>query len=238
MFYMKNFVVAIKCDGKILREQKDVVYLPFGKTYSILIKNLYSRKASVGVEIDDQDVLGGKRLIVDANCDVELERYIADLNKGNKFKFIEFTEDIEQYRGRKISDGIVRISFKFEKYVEPIQWSWTYYPSVTYKPCSTGTWYISSNNVNNCSSSSINYNNDYGITVPGDISEQKFQYGHINTLENEEHVITLQLKGYNKNIKISEPLLVNKKIKCLICGKLNKNYNKFCFNCGASLIIV
>ncbi len=45
MMYKQNFVVVVKCNGKILREQdSDVVYLPFGAEYSILLKNKDSRR--------------------------------------------------------------------------------------------------------------------------------------------------------------------------------------------------
>lgn len=264
MYFMKNFVVAIKCDGKVLREDKNVVFLPFNKEYSILLKNLFSRKASVGVEIDGEDVLNGRRLIIDANSEVELERYLKDPNKGNKFKFIPFTKDIEQYRGRKICDGIVRVSFRFEKEYEPLQWSYTW---SNFQPYNTTTYYCNSisstptsieiNGVNKDSDSKVLCSNSSnievknkcdvavadnfsaeGITVPGSISEQKFQYGYIDTLENEEHVITLQLKGTKENCEIKTPLTTKTKLICVTCGKLNRSNNKFCYNCGTSLKII
>ena len=50
--YQDNFAAVIKCDGIILREQDKTVKLPFDSEYSILLKNLDSRRALVRIEID------------------------------------------------------------------------------------------------------------------------------------------------------------------------------------------
>jgi len=253
MYFMKNFVVAVKCDGKILREQKDKVFMPFGKEYSLLLKNLSSQKASISVEIDGQDVLNGNKLIIDANSEIELERYLKDLDKGNKFKFVEFNDDIENHRGRKIEDGIIRVSYKFEKYYKPIKYYWninyplttfptiypkdTYISNSSYRGDSSTLKSMSISNCIDCANTSNNFN-DNGITVPGSISNQKFKQGSIGELEDKEYVITLQLKGKNAENEVKIPLTVQSKLICVTCGKSNKSINKFCSNCGTSLEIV
>ena len=114
--FKKDFVVVIKNNGKILREDGDRVLLPFGSEYSIMLKNLSSRKAVVAISIDGTDVLGGEQLVVNANSTLDLERFLdKDFNVGNKFKFIEKTEKISEHRGDKIDDGIVRVEYWFEK---------------------------------------------------------------------------------------------------------------------------
>lgn len=40
MVYSNQLVAAVKCKGKIMREKKGNIFLPFGSEYSILIKNL------------------------------------------------------------------------------------------------------------------------------------------------------------------------------------------------------
>jgi len=51
--YSNKLAVAIKSAGKVLREfNKDEVYLPFGKEYSIFIKNMNSHRALVKVTVD------------------------------------------------------------------------------------------------------------------------------------------------------------------------------------------
>jgi hypothetical protein len=117
MMYNQKLAIAIKSHGKVLREHQDTVYLPFGSEYSILIKNLNSVKALVKVEIDGTDVGGGEQFIVNGNSEVELERFIVNgtLDQGNRFKFIERTENIENNRGIKVDDGLIRVSFQYEQ---------------------------------------------------------------------------------------------------------------------------
>jgi len=118
MMYQNKFVVAIKSGGKILREAKDLVALPFGSEFSVLVKNLNSRRAKFTLHIDGQDVLGGQEIIVDANNEVEMKRFIrnGNMNEGNAFKFIERTAAIEDGpRGIKMDDGVVRVEFWFEQ---------------------------------------------------------------------------------------------------------------------------
>ena len=59
MTYKDQFVVEVKTDGQILRVRDGAVYLPYGCEYSILLKNLNSKKASVKISIDGEDVLDG-----------------------------------------------------------------------------------------------------------------------------------------------------------------------------------
>src|ERR1700694_5050998 len=118
MVYQEKFVVAIKHNGKILRETKDLVKLPFGSEFSILVKNLNSRRAKFTLHIDGTDVLDGTEIIVNANSEVEMKRFVrnGNMNEGNAFKFIERTQSIEDGpRGIKAEDGIIRIEFWFEQ---------------------------------------------------------------------------------------------------------------------------
>lgn len=115
MTYKEKFVVEVKYKGKILRVRNDTVYLPFGSEYSLYLKNLNSRRASVKISIDGQDVLDNSSLIIDPNTSVDLEGFLTGNQAKNKFKFIHKTKQIQDYRGDKIDDGIVRVEFAFEK---------------------------------------------------------------------------------------------------------------------------
>lgn len=115
MMYKENFVAVIKYNGKILRERNEFVTLPFGSEYSILLKNLEARKAVVKVSVDSEDVLDGNSVIIGANSSMELKGFMKGTRVTNKFKFIQKTKEIADYRGDRVDDGIVRVEFKFEK---------------------------------------------------------------------------------------------------------------------------
>jgi hypothetical protein len=117
MVYANRFVAAIKVGGKVLREFSNVVKLPFGSEYSLLLKNLEGRRAKVRIWIDGKEVTDGTSLIVDANSSLELERSIlnGNLDKGNRLRFVEKTAEIEEFRGNRADDGLIRVEYSFEK---------------------------------------------------------------------------------------------------------------------------
>ena len=119
MMFSNRFVCSVKVNGKILREQSNLVTLPFGSEYTILLKNINSRRSMVKVSVDGQDATEGTRLILAPNSTLELERFIrnGNLNTGNRFKFIERTAGIEAHRGIKVDDGLIRAEFWAEKEV-------------------------------------------------------------------------------------------------------------------------
>jgi hypothetical protein len=111
MTYHLGAVAVIKANGKVLREIDGTVLLPFGAEYSILIKNLKSRRIMASVSIDGQDVSDGQRFIAGPNSSVEIERFIrnGNLQAGNRFRFIERSAAVEEHRGIQPDDGIVRV---------------------------------------------------------------------------------------------------------------------------------
>ena len=116
--YNSKMVVAIKHNGKILRETKDMVHLPYGSEFSVLVKNLNSKRAKFKLSIDGTDALDDTEIIVNANSETEIKRFIrnGNMDEGNAFRFIERTATIEEGpRGIKIDDGIVRVEFWFEQ---------------------------------------------------------------------------------------------------------------------------
>lgn len=125
MMFNQKLAAAIKVNGKVLREFKDTVYVKFGSEYSILIKNLETRRVIVNVFIDGDNVVPGG-LVLNAGQEIDLERSIrnGNLSEGNRFKFIERTGRIEQHRGVKLEDGLVRIEYQFE-HVYDYSWKTT-----------------------------------------------------------------------------------------------------------------
>jgi hypothetical protein len=264
MVYHNKFVAVIKCNGKVLREREDnTVLLPFGSEYSILLKNLNSRAASVSISIDGVDVLNGRELIVQATSDLELERFLQDdMCHGNRFKFINKTQEIVNHRGDRVDDGIIRIEYRFEA-APPLQinyhhhhhhhnqwirpsWWWNYD-----SPCFIGgavygttlsssrgmTGTVSCNyaaDVTNCCD--VGPAPDEGITVKGSESNQQFQQGYIGQLETSSEVIILRLRGVTgSRNKVTAPVTVNTKLTCPTCGRTSASAAKFCANCGTAL---
>lgn len=160
MVYQKKFMAVVKSeDGKILRESGDTVYIPFNSEYSLQFKNLNSRKAVISVEIDGEDVLGGRQLIIEANESINLERFLGDnLNEGHKFKFIQKIKEIQEHRGDRIDDGFIRVTFQYEK--PPIDLSYFNGQSTIYRSPTNaiGKWQDSTFTSNN--SNDVQWNNN------------------------------------------------------------------------------
>jgi len=142
MMYNNKLVASIRANGKVLREFKDTVYIPFGSEYSILLKNLNTVRALINVYIDGDNVVPGG-LVLNAGQEVDLQRAIrnGNMNEGNKFKFIERTSNIEDHRGIKLEDGLIRVEYQFEKVYQRqdgIQWNhnltWTSNQNTVYSP--------------------------------------------------------------------------------------------------------
>lgn len=134
--YKDNLALGIKVRGRVLREKKDTVFLPFGTEYSVFIKNLNSVRAQCKISIDGVDIGYGTSFVVQPNATIEIERYVKNNDSGNKFKFIERTEAIENHRGIKLDDGLLRVEYQFEKLYHPA----TYYYPLWYVPSDT-VWY-------------------------------------------------------------------------------------------------
>jgi len=149
--YKKNYVLALKIGGKILREANERVELPFGYEYSVLIKNLHGVRATAALTVNGSEI---GTFIVPANGEIEVERFMknGNMNAGNKFKFIERTASIEEARGIQVDDGLVRVEFKKEhiyvpQYVDhyvypimtPVLPRWTFYNTLTYNGMTTNS---------------------------------------------------------------------------------------------------
>lgn len=265
MVHSKGLVVAVRCRGKILRETyengESVVKLPFCSEYEILIKNLETRRALINISIDGVSVSDGS-IIVAANSSGNLEGFVKGYLVKNKFKFIEKTEEISDYRGDRIDDGIIRVEYTFEAHQPQIihdyhyhhdhyhhhhDW-WPYY----------GPWYHITYNAASCQSESNrsltnkssgvystavqcnnvqtqNLTNNQGVTVPGAKSDQQLSPDYVGTLETNSHVIIIRLIGEKQGKKIEKAVFTKTKLSCPTCGRKSRSDSKFCKNCGTSL---
>ncbi len=251
--YHNKLVASLKANGKILREFKDTVYIPFGSEYSFLLKNLNTKRALVNVFIDGEDMTPGG-LVLNAGQEVDLERSIknGNLTEGNRFKFIERTGSVEKHRGIKLEDGLVRIEYQFELYETKYQpfFNSNILRGQTYDShygTTTGDWASpmgATYSATNVSLNSMNISaqaqslNDVGITVPGSKSTQSFTTTTMGVLESQKHSIVLKLLGETlDNEPVRKPVTVKHKPKCVTCGKQNKATAKFCTECGTALEI-
>lgn len=265
MMYANKAAVAIKVNGKVLREFKDTVYIPFNSEYSILIKNLNTVRAIFNIYIDGENIVPGV-LVLNAGQEIDLERAIrnGNLSEGNKLKFIERTSNIEDHRGIKLEDGLIRVEYQFEKIYkrqDGIQWNqikgmpptqgyWTdnavlRSSGIVYDN-HVGTSYTATNMAVGAtltgSSASLTASaapqTETGITVPGSKSEQKFSTVSWFATEPEKHNMVIKLLGETDDNKtIREPITVKSKPKCSTCGHTNKATSKFCSECGTALVI-
>ena len=232
--YNKNFVAVIKSNGKILREDANgIVRIPFGSNYSILLKNLNTVDVVVDVEVDGENVLQGTNLVISPNSDFELLGKLRDLNKSNKFKFIHKTKQISGYRGDRIDDGVVKITYSFVKPPEvkmslydpyPIKYGSPTYNSPTYADCKVSD-----------TTCCVQGMSD-GITVKGEEFNCNFKTISVGDMESEIYLIVFKLIGKTKNKKkIKKHLYVNTVLICETCGQKSKSSKKYCSNCGTNL---
>ena len=290
--YQSKLVASLKANGKILREFKDTVYIPFGSEYSFLLKNLHTQRAVVNIFIDGTDVVEGG-VVLDPGREVDLERYIkhGNLTEGNRFKFIERTAAIEDGpRGVKLEDGLIRIEFQYEQPRPVLNLNTVFgnnstlqyppgvrsseYRGVTDKYTTNTSWMSASGAVsqmnvggalrgidysqgesvkaaaataiNQVAPDAVEYHsgaatmdwNDVGITVPGSKSTQKFTHVTMGVMETEKHSMVIKLLGETPDNKpVLKPVTVERKPKCVTCGKQNKAHAKFCVECGTALEI-
>lgn len=260
--YSNNFAAAILCDGKVLREFGDTVYLPFGSEYKIRLKNLSADRAKVKVEIDGQCVTDGG-IVIGPGKTLDLERFIrnGNLDQGNCFRFVERTGKIEQHRGIKVDDGIISITYEFELVAMPLveTYNVNYGKPPSYKDYShmakgaggiavsdcvwsdSGPANVVSSALNCTPTASLNPVpvNDTGITVEGSLSNQSFSTTYWRGTIGGVNVMNIRLLGETEeNALIRQPVTVKAKAKCKTCGTVNKATAKFCGECGTSLCIV
>jgi hypothetical protein len=266
MMYSEKLVVAVKHNGRVLREQGDTVFLPFGCEYTLYFKNLNSVRALVRVSIDGTDATDGVSLIVQPNESVELERFIegGNFEKGHRFKFIERTQKIEDGpRGAKAEDGLIRVEFEFERVsvYRPYNDGWLKGGGVLRSAGSRQTFggiYNSTGDApqamystNSASASASTGDtlvaqasaqnlslNDAGITVHGSVSDQKFEQGAWFPTDGVKHVLVMKLLGQLEGQPVREAVTVKTKVECPTCGTKSKPGTKFCPECGTGLSIL
>lgn len=253
--YSNKLVACVKANNKVLRESGEKIYLPFGSQYTLFFKNENNRKVEINVSIDGQDVLFGKSLLLDAGKSMDLEGFVRDANGGEDnraFKFITKTQEISDFRGDKPEDGLVKITYRFEKEKHYTQTPYqtfgfnerTLRNTFTSNQVNSTNLGFDSNTMNISCSVNTSFNNskslstfcdEPGITVEGSATHQAFKHGYIGVKEDIEYTMIFQLNGLSAEEQIQEPITVDIKKQCSSCGKKYKNSYAYCPQDGTYL---
>jgi len=253
MMFQDKVAVAVKVDGKVQREDLNKtdscrVMMKFGSEYSIMVKNMNDVRIMVSIEIDGKDIMPGRGIIVDPGKSVDIERFIDSLKVGNRFKFIEKTEQISEYRGNRIEDGLIKISWQKEMKFAPVQSVWMVqneYPfggnlrsrriTSVFPASTSGHTLYSCNAMMDCS---FVQQHSPGITVQGSESDQQFiettesiSWDTVNT-----QTMIISLIGVREIQKKPKKIFQHVKV-CENCGSVyNSEKIKFCSVCGTNMI--
>jgi hypothetical protein len=210
MTYQDNFVVEVKQGGKILRVKDGSVYLPFGSEYSIFLKNLNTRRASVKISVDGEDVLDNNLLILDANSSTDLQGFMRGNVAKNRFKFINKTKEISEHRGDRADDGLIRVEFAFEK-LKPEPWiSKTiqevhhhYHNTIPYTHYgSSAEWvYYSDSNVTAQNMSNNVNHSDIGSRALRTVTVDSLGVENISAVPNDDEGITVKGSEINQSFR-------------------------------------
>lgn len=233
--YINNFSASVISNNQVLRENNDVIRLPFGSQYAIRLQNHNNvSKALVSVKVDGKDALSDRQIILQHGETLDLEGFMSASGAvSNKFKFVEKIKEIVDYRGESADDGFIEIKFQFEA-ARPIM-SYRGY-AIKSKGLSNDhdRWNRESMVAYNASCETHPVSCD-GVTVKGEESNQNFIDGHVGALTGLEYTIRFKLQGDVKQKVLVRPVTVKTKLKCDACGKLSKSSFKFCPRCGNAL---
>lgn len=249
MMYKSKLVAAIKVNGQTLREEGETVRLPFGSEYSLYFQNLnYSQRCVLSITADGSSITG-EGLVLGAGETATLEHPVGD---QRRFKFIERTAGIENYRGINPNDGLIVINYQFEVAVNiPTDLKPKFYDYYSAPIFSDNRTLDGKNQVRGISrgvesfsvdadcSSSRSYN-QVGITGHGSVSNQKFKTTSIRTLEPQIHTIVFRLLGGVDSVKdgyklVQKPVSVKTKKICSMCGRTFNSNVGYCPDDGNAL---
>jgi len=248
MVYTNEFVVAIKKNGKVLRESGgSTVYMPFGSEYTILLKNKSNRRACAMVEIDGTDISDGREFIIPAGGSTELKRFMldGDMDKGNAFQFTSLTDSRVQ-DPTDSENGRIKVTFwrEYEPVVwyEPVRYNWVS-PDLGWVDYSkqqdsgSNKWkfnYLSNTTTSYCGDcvhcSALN-SDQKGATIEGKEVAQSFSSSYFTKdYIVGETIIELQILAPKRAVGTGSTGRY-----CTYCGKKLKSNFKYCPKCGRKL---
>lgn len=247
MAYNNEFVVAVKVNGKVQRENnKREVFIPFDTEYSLLLKNLTNTGATAEILIDGTNVLGVDHMFVPENSTVELSRFClnGDMYQGNKFKFVSVSNKLVQDPSNK-ENGVITVNFRKQIRKPSIIRGFTPIGKTHY---GMGDWTIGSGcfySSTECSTTTSSHNVPFGAqfksymaepvvepavgaTIEGSVSNQFFSRINAEFSEDIAATVTIRLKG----AKTAEASAVK---WCQWCRHQVKDNFVYCPGCGKPL---
>ena len=260
--YKNKFILVVKHNSKVLRETKNIVQLPFNSEYSLLLKNENDRRAIVNIKIDSKDILNGSGIILNANSELNLERFLENNDKGRKFKFVELSHGGISDK-QNPENGLIEVEYWLEQqipittwatFTQPIQndlW-WPPINPYPYKkfydnekfqnPIITCGITNNSQNLNlyatnfcsaqNNANDNMQLSTNIGGTVKGSKSNQKFENCYFREKDLTSYT---QIRLWLRATKDPQYVEDTKTKFCTECGKKLQFKDKFCSSCGAQL---
>ena len=189
-----SFSCTVLANGVPIKEIDGVAVLQFDSEYKLLLKNNNDRKAVANITIDGASISSFGDLVINANSEVTLERFITkSLDSGKRFKFVPL-DNPEVDDPARIENGVIRVEFRLEKKQEYVQLDFWHLAPIY----DNGTLDLDSDNLDiTFSSTNILVSNTAahpGATIGGSVSEQKFHKVDIE-LDDKIYIIIIKLKG-------------------------------------------
>lgn len=229
-----GYVIAIRSNGKVLREQHGCVYLPFYSEYAIRVKNTRYGRVGVNVIVDGTSITDDL-VIVDSLATLDLERTLVDgnMDTGPALMFAPLSDSNVQ-DPTESENGTVRVEF-FQEKTSSLTRSFDIPSTPFYKGgYSRGTgsnaMYGASFSSSNSAGASIMASTAAnGATVEGKQVSQSFKYARFDCYSTPVVTLRLRLVGKEKPTYVSDT-----RVKyCTNCGTSLKKSMKFCYSCGA-----
>jgi hypothetical protein len=243
MSYLKGFVLSTKLSNsdtflkEIRKDNEPTVYMPFGSEYSIFLKNKTLSRAKFKVKLDGKYVHPeNNAFVINANSSFNLERFLldGDLNKGEKFKFVNVEGSGEEPGADE--NGLIEVKINIEKVSRYLSddifgngdhirccgskiYNGNSNPNVMFKSSlnrSYDTNAHDSSSLGFCEMDSVDLS-DEGVTVGGSQSTQSFIDIPDFETESEDIILKLRIKPV-KESKSTDKI-------CIGCDGLKKQRN-------------
>lgn len=224
--HSNKVTIAILVDGKSLYENKNELYIPFGKEYNIFIKNDNSFDVKIKVKLDL--LLAEDIFLVKAN-EKRIVKGFSHMGDFYQYKFIEKNDVIKKHNPSNCLDGMVSFSVYKTDFLG-IRGFTKQEPLVLF---------------NNNADFSTDFNPVLDPTLSVDSIHGMHTFGKpvkelttsTDTLDSMLFSHFFILKGVNDDSeKIIKPLFAKDNIRCSVCLQKVGINNCYCSHCGSYII--